>query len=104
MDILPDKLDENTVAIYLEIPGSQIVELQAYFELYEEIGIVRTLSVRKSLVCVLTTNEMMKDCIELLHSLRDNNGSENIRWRAAPRPDEETRALYHGYSKKGKEI
>jgi len=104
MDIIADKLDDHIVALYLEVPGSQIVELQAHFELYEGLGIVRTLSVRMSLVCILTTLDMQNDCIELLHSLRDNAQGDSIRWRAAPRPDEETRALYHGYSKKGKEI
>lgn len=104
MDIIPDKLDDQTVAIYLEIPGSKIVELQGYFELYEGIGIVRTLSVKKSLVCILTTVDMQNDCIELLNALRNNNGDNNIPWRAVARPDEETRELYHGYSKKGKEL
>ena len=103
MEIIPDKLDEHTVALYLEVPGSMIVELQAYFELYEGIGIVRTLSVKKSLVCVLTTVDMQEDCIELLNALR-NNAENRIPWRAVERPDEETRLLYHGYSKKGKEI
>jgi hypothetical protein len=44
---------------------------------------------------------MLNDCIELLNSLR-NNDENPIRLRAAPRPDDEMRALYHGYQKKGK--
>lgn len=104
-EIIPDRLDEQTCALYLEVPGSKIVELQAHFELYEGMGIVRTLSVKKSLVCVLTTNDMLNDCIELLNALRNNNDFEsNIPWRTAPKPDQETRALYHGYQKKGKEL
>ncbi len=115
MDIKFDMLDDQTVAIYLEIPGSQIVELQGYFELYEGIGLVRTLSVKKSLVCVITTLDMLSDCKALLYSLREAgpnisiHGDNSIRWRAVEPPDEETKKLYHGYQnkdgqKKGKEL
>ena len=104
MELLPDKLDDNTYAIYLEVPGSKIVELQAHFELYEGIGIVRTLSVKNSLVCILTTKDMLNDCIELLNALRNNNAGNEIPWRAAKIPEPEIRELYHGYQKKGKEL
>lgn len=94
-----DKLDEHCLAIYLEIPGSQIVVLQAYFDHYESVGIVRTLSVAKSLVCILTTPSMLKDCFAILNAIRDT-----VAWRFTDKPCEAERELYHGYFRKGKTL
>lgn len=99
MTIPYDLIDDQTYALYLNVPGSLIVTLQAYFELYEGLGITRTLSVKNSLVCILTTPDMYPDCVEVLNAIKDT-----VPWRVAPQPDPETRDLYHGYAKKGKDL
>jgi hypothetical protein len=99
MQIPYDKLDSDTYAIYLEVSGSTIVFLQGCFELYEGVGIVRTLSVKKSLICILTVPDMYNDCIALLYSIKDL-----VPWRVAEMPTAELRDLYHGYGKRGKDL
>ena len=89
---LVDNLDEWTRAIYLEVPSAKIVLFQAYFELFEGLGIVRTLSVRRSLVCVLTTRDCLQDCFRVLSALRPE-----IPWRQVARPEEAVQQLYLGY-------
>lgn len=89
-----DALDDVTRVVYLEIPPSKVALFQAHFELYEGVGTVRTLDVRQSLVCVMTTQDMLTDCLSVLESLR-----ESIPWRAAPIPTEELKLRYLGYFK-----
>lgn len=91
-----EKIDEHSIAVYLDCPGSHVVLLQAYFDLYEGLGVVRTLDIRRSLVCVLTTPDMLEDCIKSLESIR-----ERVPWRYAIVPPQETKDLYLGYGKKG---
>ena len=97
--IQADFLDQECRAIYLEVPGSAIVLLQAYFESYEGVGIIRTLSVKKSLVCILTTASMFEDCCKILHAIRDQ-----VPWRTVPKPEEAQRELYHGYFRKARHL
>lgn len=78
--------------VYLEVPAAQVVMLQAYFELYEGLGIVRTLDCRKSLVCILTTSTVLDDCIKALLELQPS-----IQWRPVPLPSEAERERYIGY-------
>jgi len=92
-----DRLDEQCTAIYLEVPGSQIVNLQAYFEIHEGIAVVRTISVSRSLVCLLTTPSMLDTCLAILEAIR-----HNILWRFVAKPNEADRELIHGYGRKGK--
>lgn len=94
-----DILDPICRAIYLEVPGSAIVLLQAFFESYEGVGIIRTLSVRKSLVCILTTESMFEDCCSVLHAIR-----HQVPWRGVPKPEEAERELYHGYFRKARNL
>lgn len=89
-----EELDEQTLAIYIEVPGSQVVLFQAYFETYEAIGLVRTLDIRQSLVSVLTTRSQFEDCFELLSSIRDE-----IHWHPARIPSEAMKEKYLGYGK-----
>ena len=91
-----EEIDDQSVVIYLDCPGTDVVLLQAYFDLYEGLGIVRTLDIRRSLVCILTTPDMLKDCIAALASIQDK-----IPWRYAPYPSQDTKNLYLGYGKKG---
>jgi hypothetical protein len=64
------QLDAETVAFYLEVPRSNIVLLQAYFELYDGVGTVRTMEGDRALVCVLTTPSMAQDCIGVLQAVK----------------------------------
>ena len=66
-----EQVDEVTQKIYLDVPSSKIVLLQAIFELHEGIGTVRTLDARQSLICIFTPNQMLDTCLELLESIRD---------------------------------
>ena len=68
-------LDPGTIALYLEVPRSQVVLLQAYFELYDGVGTVRTLQGDDPVVCVLTTPGQFEDCVGVLGAIR-----EQVQW------------------------
>jgi hypothetical protein len=93
-----EKIDPYTYIIYLEVPGSRVVLLQAQFELYEGLGTVRTLDIKNSLVCIIATPTTLDDCLKLLDALK-----EQIHWRFAPIPDPEKRDMYLGYFKQRKD-
>jgi hypothetical protein len=99
-----DKLDDDCLALYLEVPGSKIVQLQAIFEICEDVAITRTLSVAKSMICLLTTPSMLNDCLAILDAIRNNVPHDNnIHWKFLPIPSPEERDLYHGYSRKARQ-
>ena len=77
------ELDECAVALYLEVPGSKVVMFQAFFDMYEAIGVVRTIDIRRSRVCVVTTRDMLPDCMRLLEALR-----EYVDWSFVEPPDD----------------
>lgn len=85
-------LDQEAVVLYLEVPASKVVLLQAYFELYEGVGVVRTLNIRTSLICILTTNSMLNDTLRVLEAIQ-----AATLWKFAPRPSEAERERYLGY-------
>ena len=91
-----EHIDAQSVILYLDCPGTQVVMLQALFDIYEGVGVVRTLDIRNSLVCVLTTPSMLNDCIAVLESIRDK-----VQWSYAPIPSEDLKERYLGYGKKG---
>ncbi len=95
MNALVDTLDDLTRAIYLTVPGEDVVKLQAYFEQYEGIGIVRTLSIKKSLVAIITTPSMLVECFHVLEDLK-----QQIPWKQIERPQEAVEQLLMGYFKK----
>ena len=64
----PVQIDQATYAFYLEVAGSKVVLLQAFFELYEGLGTVRTIDIRRSLICVLTTPTQLHQCREALEA------------------------------------
>lgn len=97
MQIQPDVIDEGTRALYLEVPGEKVVMLQALVESHEGIGLVRTLNIRKSLICILTTPSMLEACLDLLNALQPEIG-----WRFVERPKEAEEQLYLGYFKKNR--
>lgn len=95
MEALIDSIDEGTRAIYLKVPGEQVVLLQGFFELYENVGICRTLSIKDSLVAIITTPAMLHDCLSILNALKSD-----IRWEMISRPAEAVETLLLGYFKK----
>ena len=63
-------LDSSSVALYLEVPRSNVVLLQAYFELYDGVGTVRTLRGERPVVCVLTTPQQLETCLNVLEAVK----------------------------------
>lgn len=90
-----DTIDSETRAFYLEVPSAKVVELQGYFEMYESLGTVRTIDMKRSLVCVLTTTSLSSKCEEALYSLRDT-----LQWRSVTRPADVSSEAFLGYGKK----
>ena len=76
------EVDDNTLVIYLELPPSQVVLLQGVYELSEGIGILRTLDAERALVCIITTPDMIGECVSVLNAVRDK-----IAWREAEAPE-----------------
>lgn len=68
--------DEFTRAIFLDMPASQIVLLQGFFELYDGLGTVRTIEKNQAMVCVLTTPSQIEETCRVLEGLRGE-----IQWR-----------------------
>lgn len=68
---IPVRIDDTTVAFYLEVPRSHVVLLTVYFELYDGVGTVRTLDKEGAVVCVLTTPSQQQDCINVLRAVRE---------------------------------
>lgn len=92
-----DTIDEHCAAIYLEVPASKVVLFQSLFETYEGIGLVRTLSIQKSLICILTTPSMAEHCFAVLDAIRGELPS-----RFVTRPVEAEQELFLGYFRRGK--
>jgi hypothetical protein len=76
-------LDAEAWAFYLRVPRSHVVLLQAYFELYDGVGTVRTITGPEPIVCVLTTSGHKDDCINVLEALR-----EEVEWELTSAPQE----------------
>jgi hypothetical protein len=72
-------LDPQIWAFYMRVPRSHVVLLQAYFELYDGIGTVRTIAGTEPIVCIMTTEGHKEDCIGILAAIR-----EDIEWEIAP--------------------
>ena len=65
-------VDSDTYVWYLEVESPKIVLLQTIFESYEGVGIVRTLSRDRGLVCILSTPSMegvVRGVLESLHEV-----------------------------------
>jgi hypothetical protein len=92
-----DTIDEHCSAIYLEVPSSKVVLFQSLFETYEGIGLVRTLSIQKSLICILTTQSMAEHCFGVLEAIQNELPS-----RFVSRPVEAEQELFLGYFRRGK--
>jgi hypothetical protein len=91
-----DKLDDHCNALYLEVPGSKVVLFQAFFDIYESIGVVRTLSIRDSRICIITTPDTTPVALEILNSIQSF-----LPWRLLnERPIEAEKELFLGYFRK----
>ena len=82
-----ETLDESTCAVYIHCPAAYIVDLQSYFEIYESLGVVRTLDSKNSLVGIVTTPSMLEEVEKVLDGLKDI-----IPWSKTSLPSEELRA------------
>lgn len=65
-----DHLDPHTVVLYLSVPNEYVVSLQGFFDVYEGLGLVRTLNRVTPLIGVLSTPSLVADCISLLQALQ----------------------------------
>lgn len=89
------QIDEETLIVPLEVPGPKVVLLQTFFELYEGIGAVRTIDIRESVICIITTPTMLKHCLAALEALR-----EYVPWRYAETISDETKAAVFNFKPK----
>jgi hypothetical protein len=92
-----DYRDEITPIIYLEIPPTKVVLFQAFFELYEGLGLVRTLDMRKNLICVITMDSQLAECCNALEAIKSQ-----IDWKPATIPSLEEKEKYLGFFKNTK--
>jgi hypothetical protein len=96
--LTPDRVDNQTVVFYLELPREKVVLLQALFESYEGVATVRTLNLEQCLVAVMTTPSMERTCSLLLSSV-----SELLQWRPVfGRPQEAEHEIVQGDFRKEK--
>ncbi|NLF24173.1 MAG: DUF4911 domain-containing protein [Deltaproteobacteria bacterium] len=89
------ELDSHTSVVFLHVPAAKLVVLQALFETYEGLGLVRTLDMRRGLISILAAPDMQQDCTALLKAVWEQTG-----WRNAAVPDALERDLLFGYFKK----
>jgi hypothetical protein len=75
-------VDPVTIAFYLHVPRSHVILLQAYFELYDGVGTVRTPEDQDRVVCVLTPRDLKDDCIGILEAIRGE-----VHWEVASPPE-----------------
>lgn len=83
-------IDNHTAVLYLELPGSKVVLLQSAFELAECAGVVRTIDIRESKVCIITTPTMLPEVFEILNGLKDEmppiiRKRGRVDWRLIPK-------------------
>lgn len=67
---------DGGVVLFLEAPTHAIVILQAIFESYEGIGLVRTMDSKKGILTILSTVDTFDEVTRVLASLQ-----ETIPWR-----------------------
>ena len=87
-----DFRDPLTAIVYVEVPSQKVVLFQAYFELYEGLGLVRTLDLKKNLLCVITSKSQLDTCLEALTELQPQIG-----WSPAKVPSTEDQERYLGF-------
>ena len=84
-----DLFDTETAVFYLTVPRDKIVLLQGFMDLYEGVGVVRTLDVASSLACIITTGSLVSATKRVLEEIQPEIG-----WTAAPIPDSDSQQRY----------
>ena len=82
-ELIFQKLDSLTTICFLKIDPSQIVYLQALFEGYDGIGVLKTFDQSIGGVCIITTTDMQADVIAFLEGI-----SVDIAWEPTQGPSE----------------
>ena len=59
-------------AIYLETPPECIAYIKFIFESYEDVGIIRTVDRKKSIIVLLAMNDFIDTAREILDSIRQD--------------------------------
>lgn len=72
MNWIAEETDEVCRTVVVELPAKNVVKLQAYFDLTENLGALRTISVEQGRIAILTTSDLLQDCYSLLDSLADS--------------------------------
>ncbi len=65
------QLDDHAGVIMLRVPSKEVVWLQAFFELSEGLGAVRTYNVRENKVLILLSKDSYDDALALLSSIKE---------------------------------
>ena len=65
------QLDDHAGVIMLRVPSKEVVWLQAFFELSEGLGSVRTYNVRENKVLILLSKDSYNDALGLLSSIKE---------------------------------
>jgi hypothetical protein len=73
-----EETDSICRTIYVQLPAKNVVKLQAYFDLSENLGSLRTISVADGCIAILTTADLLPDCYSLLDSLADSLGIRQV--------------------------
>ena len=87
--LTPAPLDDHTIALFIEVPVSKVVLFQAYFDIYEGVATVRTLNPAESLICILTTPDMLNWCQRVLVALQPT-----LEWRTCSKDAELIKTTY----------
>lgn len=74
-------IDGDTTCIFAEVPHEKVVLFQAFFELEEGLAVVRTVDPVASVLALVTTRDLVEDCLAMLDSLR-----EELHWRTPAVP------------------
>jgi len=73
-----ESVDQHTKVFKLAVPIHSIVFIQACFESYEGVGIVRTLDPKTGQIEIITPNDMAVECAKLLNSIILSGYTENF--------------------------
>ena len=77
------KLDSVATICFLKIDSSQIVYLQALFEGYDGLGVLKTFDETIGGICIITTADMQADVVAFLHGI-----AADIAWEPIEGPSQ----------------
>lgn len=63
--------DSITREIHIKVPESKIVLLKGLFETYDSLGTIRTFDIKTNHVVVITTKDLLEECIAVLESIKN---------------------------------